>query len=354
MREWYTSGYELRAYQGEGGDIVVPSVINGHTLTNINPFAFSPLKKGLKAEVKERRLAIRQIRIEEGYKSIDESAFEGCEQLETVSLPNSIQYIYQRAFAGTGIRELYLPSGYKNDESLNYRETFLDCKKLQKLIISEGIEDLCGCMFEGCEALREVTLPSTLSRIRFGLFASCTSLSHIALPQSTTRIEDYAFMDCGLEEITIPAAIKDIEASAFDGCRKLRGIVFSPKSELRNVGQWAFRSCVMLEEMVFPDTVEKVADSVFSGCKKLKRVVVPSAVNKIYLNWFSGVDNLQRLVVKGDNTSILDRKQDWDYEDREESLKGFRKATIVAHKGSEAEHFTKEEGYNFEELVDAQ
>ena len=43
--------------------------------------------------------------------------------------------------------------------------------------------------FEGCSALREVTLPSTLKTLNYACFGWCGSLTNIVLPEGTEKLD---------------------------------------------------------------------------------------------------------------------------------------------------------------------
>ncbi len=107
--------------------------------------------------------------------------------------------------------------------------------------------------FEGQTRLREVKLPSTLTRIKLRAFYGCSSLSNISIPDSVHTIEEYAFFDCA----------------------RLTAINFGAGSVLDTVGQLAFaKSGIYTFDL--PKTVTSIDGSAFFGATNLKRINVVS------------------------------------------------------------------------------
>ncbi len=78
----------ITGYTGEDTHIVIPSAIDGYTVTKIAENAFS--SKELKSVI-----------ITNGISRIDWFAFEGCTSLESVTIPSSVTSIGYSAFAST-------------------------------------------------------------------------------------------------------------------------------------------------------------------------------------------------------------------------------------------------------------
>ena len=73
--------------------------------------------------------------------------------------------------------------------------------------------------FDGCTALKEVSLPSTLTTIREYSFRNCDSLSSISIPDGVTTIESSAFYDCeALTYVHLPEGATSIGTYAFSLC----------------------------------------------------------------------------------------------------------------------------------------
>ena len=79
--------------------------------------------------------------------------------------------------------------------------------------------------FYGCESLKSVSLPNTITTIRGGVFYNCTSLENIDFPDSVELIGSNAFYKCSsLTSISIPENVYYISSGAFNDCSNLREI----------------------------------------------------------------------------------------------------------------------------------
>ncbi len=81
-----------------------------------------------------------------------------------------------------------------------------------------------GCAFMECEKLNSVIIPNSIVMIKSWAFSLCPSLVKIEFPDNLVSIGPMAFAFSGLEEISIPNSVKTIKAAAFLNCN-LRTIV---------------------------------------------------------------------------------------------------------------------------------
>ena len=166
---------------------------------------------------------------------IGASAFEGCAKVPLApiyfpdtdenlycSLPHGVKWVYDRAFANSGLEEVYCSDAYF------YPEAFKDCKKLKKAIMEvPRIPDEC---FAGCTALEEVQTGEMTTDICTRAFAGCTSLrsSYLLMVFGLESIYSHVFDGCSaLDFIYIPASVFSIDENAFNGCTGLTSVVFS-------------------------------------------------------------------------------------------------------------------------------
>lgn len=105
--------YTLKGYVGDETDIVLPTEVNGVTITTIWGNAFKD------------NIAITSIKIPEGYTTLAGSAIRSCTSLKSVSLPNSL----------TGAIGTF---------------QFRDCPALESVNVPYGINRLNSYAFYGC------------------------------------------------------------------------------------------------------------------------------------------------------------------------------------------------------------
>ncbi|MDO5137436.1 MAG: leucine-rich repeat protein [Oscillospiraceae bacterium] len=101
------------------------------------------------------------------------SAFSGCKKLTGISIPENVTEIGDIAFALTGLSEVAIPS------SVDYigERAFINCRRLEKVIIEAPISTLKSKTFSGCPKLETIYLPESLLKIEKFAFFDCISLN---------------------------------------------------------------------------------------------------------------------------------------------------------------------------------
>lgn len=157
------------------------------------------------------------------------------------------------------------------------------------LSAATGIEEIPDRLFEG-STLKEVILPSTVTRIGDRAFADCIMLSMSELPASVTEIGTEAFSGSSLISFSeLPESLETIGDRAFRNCSGLRNLTFG--TALKSVGGSAFSGCSMLETVDFSQSaIAAIPDETFSGCAMLDEVILPETVEWIGSNAFRGTD----------------------------------------------------------------
>lgn len=169
------------------------------------------------------------VRIADGMKKIDISAFYNCKSLVSVIIPKSVTSIDDFAFQG--------------------------CESLASVVIPQGVTSIGESAFYECRSLASVVIPQGVTSIGEGVFSFCESLTSVVIPQGVTIIKDYSFNYCkSLTSVVIPEGVVNIGESAFFGCYSLKTVVI-PKS-VEKIGQGAFCLCRELKSvhLLNPDT----------------------------------------------------------------------------------------------------
>ena len=165
------------------------------------------------------------VTIPETVTSINESAFENCENLTSVKIPNSVTSINPYAFSG--------------------------CALLTSITIPESVTTIANSVFSDCSGLASVILPETITSIGSWSFWRCSRLKSIKIPESVTSIDKYAFscesltsVYCEWEEPI------ECDVRSFDGIINHDATLFVPKGTIEKykvVTPW--KDFVNIEEM---------------------------------------------------------------------------------------------------------
>ena len=183
---------------------------------------------------------------------------------------------------------------------IRYR-VFSNCSNLEKVsLLSQEVRyfgyhgdnitpDFKG-VFENCPKLK--TLFINTSEIG-SWFANNTTIENIELGNDVTSIGKSAFSGCtGLTSINIPSDVTAIGDKAFNGCDGLKKVIINTPI----VGNW-FANNTSLENIELGNGVTHIKNSAFYGCRGLTTITFPSNVTTIEALAFLGCDNLKKVIV---------------------------------------------------------
>ncbi|MBQ9605259.1 MAG: leucine-rich repeat protein [Firmicutes bacterium] len=151
--------------------------------------------------------------------TIGESAFESCDSLANVGFGSNLRTIGARSFKNCkAITTLALPDSV---ESIG-ANAFEGCRALSTINLGKNISDIGNGAFKDCKALKSVVLPSGLTTLKTNTFDGCSALENVTLPNGLKTIENAVFNECGtLRKVYIPATVKTISKTAFDGAENV-------------------------------------------------------------------------------------------------------------------------------------
>jgi hypothetical protein len=318
----------ILGYSGPGGQVIVPSSVNGVAVTAIGDSAFA------------NKHQIAAVTIPEGVTSIGYSAFRFCTNLARVVIPESVTSIGGYVYNVSG-------SGYIVTITLEYG-AFDDCYALESVTMPARLTGTFAGKFEGYTDLA-LTLTGTgaipanafavLNRPSTGgdeNMTECDGITGIVIEDGVTGIGQRAFSSCsGLETITFGASVDDCNSNAFTNCSGLKTITVVPantvyssvdgilynkaQTELylapRNITgsasipsgvtaipSAAFAGRAGLTGVTIPSSVTAIGDSAFAGCAGLGGVTIPSSVTTIGERAFAGCTGLGGINVAAANS----------------------------------------------------
>ena len=173
---------------------------------------------------------------------------------------------------------------------------FCKCEYLVRIVLPGTLTSIGNMAFEWCDHLTQIDLPESLINIGDSAFNLCGKLNSIVLPRKLTHIGDRVFSNCcELNNIDLPETLISIGMDAFRKCESLTSIVL-PKS-LTNIGDGAFRNCIRLKKIDFPDSLISIGDFAFTGCYGINDVVLPESLTSIGHYAFNNCDNLGSIYI---------------------------------------------------------
>ena len=120
----------------------------------------------------------------------------------TVKIKEGTKEIEKNAFFGSEVEGIEMPDSVKSLE----KAVFFNCRKLQKVKLSNSLTEIPNSCFDSNISLREIVIPDSVSTI--GPYAFCSSgLENIHLGKCVKIIQYNALMNTKLKELRFPASV---------------------------------------------------------------------------------------------------------------------------------------------------
>ena len=221
--------------------------------------------------------------------SIGNKAFSGCNNLISVTIPNTVETIGDRAF--------------------------YNCDELQSIIIPNSVVSLGERAFWLCENLTYATLSDNIETIGDYTFYYCRLLEDVNIPTSAKSLGKYAFYNCNsVKNITIPTSVTTIGANCFRKCTALENIIVDANNENYSSLDGVLYNKLLSEIICYPamrqnnsytlpNTVNKIGTGAFAN-SLLVNITIPSSVSEIASNAFIASKNIENIYVSNNNSSF--------------------------------------------------
>lgn len=150
------------------------------------------------------------------------SAFENCDDLTSVTIPNSVTSIGDNAFYYCkNLTSLKIGNSVK---SIGFA-AFMLCSSLTSVTIPNSVDSIADLAFADCSSIKSITIPNSVTSLGWGAFDNCESLTSVKIGNSITTIMGGAFGGCkNLTSVKIGNSVTTIKCGAFSGCSKIQDV----------------------------------------------------------------------------------------------------------------------------------
>ena len=237
--------------------------------------------------------------------------------IETDTIPSSVQYIDERAFANCPkLAGVVLPTKlrslganvFREDTGLAYATFNNDCP----------LTTISSYAFWGCDHLTTVNVPNNVTTIGERAFTGCSRLTSLRCGPNMANLGDAVFSYCtSLEHIVFEATAMGAGTSCFQNCPQL--VTAGPLGGDYNIEfgwtetipdrifSYSDMSGAALTSIVLPNTIKRIGERAFSMCGNLTEIILPNGLETIdnlaffYCVSLAGIDIPPSVIYVGDN-----------------------------------------------------
>lgn len=220
---------------GLSSNVVIPSSIDGHVVTQIGYDAFKN-SDIVTVSIPDTVVTInsnaflwcsslKDVSLGNGVKTLGEYAFYHCKSIENIFIPESVTYLGKFAFSECDPSTITIDEKNTVYDSRNNCNAIIETKSNNILIgsrntvIPEDVESIGSWSFSECYRLKSIIIPNNITSINSTTFLRCNNLSYVEM-DSVRTIGDKAFNGTGLSSVSLPK-VSSIGVNSFYGCSRL-------------------------------------------------------------------------------------------------------------------------------------
>ena len=205
--------------------------------------------------------------VPDSVKEIGHSAFKGCTNILSITIPDNVETIGGGSGIGSGGGGFFAGG------------VFSDCTNLTSVTLPSNLKAISTSLFSNCSKLKNIIIPDKVTYIGSDAFAYCSSLESIKIPESVTYIGFDVFQQCNsLKSLAILGDIDDI-SEIFSGIDGLKDLTIGEK--IKKLSFKDVRKCTSLEKLTLREGIESIGTCAFTTQPNLKYVVIPKSVKTI-------------------------------------------------------------------------
>ena len=190
--------------------------------------------------------------------------------------PDGVIYVGLVAYKYKGTMPVGTSINIKEGTLVIDNDAFWYCNELVSVTIPNSVTTIGEEAFSHCTNLTSINIPNSVTTINKSAFSGCSRLTNITIPNSITTIANFAFSETGLINVIIPNSVTTIGDGAFSGCTALNDITI-PNS-VTNINVGAFYGCTGLSNINIPESVLSIAHYAFNECTNLTTIICKALI----------------------------------------------------------------------------
>lgn len=157
--------------------------------------------------------------------------------------------------------------------------------------------------FYANNGMTSISIPETVTKIRYRALSYCFDLKELTIPNSVTEMETRAcYAINNLEHLTISSGLREIVRETFSGCPYLEEIVIP--DGVVTIHEEAFNYCARATSLKIGASVTSIGKMAFSGCAALEAVSIPASVRIIGEEAFSYCPSIASVTIEDGDGSV--------------------------------------------------
>ena len=328
----------ITKYNGTDTVVVIPSKINGVTVTTIGTDAFLGLN-------------ITSVTIPANVTEIGSNAFAGCTNLTSVNYagdwsnltiqsgnpavqdaanaplfdfeftPDNTAVIVTNYKYNGAAADVTIPSRYQGKPVTTIGHAAFFNSAVTSVTIPDSVTSISDEAFINCPKLTNISIPNSVTYIGFSAFSSCTSLKSITLPSSLSFISGALFLGCSqLTTIHIPVSVTSIGNNAFADCPSLMTVTYpGSKTQWDDITKGRNSDvlenhliCAMLEATFTADGKTFAQPQTINRGEKFTEPAEPPKENHTFAGWYNGDDEFKFDDDTTNAPNVLNLVAKWD------------------------------------------
>ena len=221
--------------------------------------------------------------------AIGEGAFANLDGLRTIIIPSTVKRIEQNAFKNNTTLETVIIQE-RDGEGVEYigAYAFQGCSNLQSINLPDTITTIGGSCFRSCTKLDNIKLPNKLITLSSQTFFGCSNLKNLELSENLETLGTESLYYTSLTKLKFPPNLSSIGSGAL-AIGTLEEIDTSENNyyEFKNGVLYSKNLKTLLVALSnvtninIENSVETIQGYAFMNCSKLSNIIIPENVKSI-------------------------------------------------------------------------